>query len=210
MVKIVKKRASGNLFIKKSNFISHIFPIKNDKEAKIVIRKVRLKNKKANHCAFAYTSGRKHENQGISDDKEPSGTAGKPILDSIYKNHLINVLIIVVRYFGGIKLGSGGLIRAYSKSASLAIKKTKALNLKLYKEYKVVLDYSFYKKFLYYGKIYNIVIEKTWFTNRITVIIAVEFKNCFKIISKLKNMFAGKAQIIKLKRKWLPEKAKKY
>ncbi|WP_143875772.1 YigZ family protein, partial [Oenococcus oeni] len=111
----VKQNSTKELIIKKSRFISDIYPLKEEQEAKKIIENVRKKNPNANHVVFAYTVGLNREIQRMSDNGEPVGTAGKPVLDAITKNNLINVLITVTRYFGGIKLGAGGLIRAYSQ-----------------------------------------------------------------------------------------------
>lgn len=105
--------------IKKSKFIAQIFKINEINGVKKIISKIKEKNKKATHVCFAFRICENGTHEKAFDDGEPSGTAGKPILNVIQKRNLENVLIVVVRYFGGIKLGAGGLVRAYSKAASL-------------------------------------------------------------------------------------------
>lgn len=108
------------IIIKKSRFISYYYEINTIEEINKIILELKKEHKKAAHFPYAY----KIDNQiKKSDDKEPSGTAGMPIYTVIDKNNLNNILIVVVRYFGGIKLGAGGLFRAYLKGASEVIKK---------------------------------------------------------------------------------------
>ena len=106
--------------IKKSRFITYLYNLDNIDEVDSIVNNIREEHKKARHVVYVY----KINNTGkINDDGEPKGTAGMPIFNVIEKNNLNNILIIVVRYFGGIKLGAGGLFRAYSNSASEIIKK---------------------------------------------------------------------------------------
>lgn len=118
--KTVDKPSTGQVIEKKSNFLSFVYPINNEEMALEYINNAKKKYYDARHVVFAY----KLKEQNISrfsDDGEPQGTAGVPILDVIIKNQLENVLIIIVRYFGGVLLGAGGLIRAYSKAAATGI-----------------------------------------------------------------------------------------
>lgn len=107
--------------IKKSKFISYSFKVETLEEVKHILEEIKSKNKKATHVCYAYVISGTEFLAKAFDDGEPSGTAGKPILSVIQKQNLTNVLVVVVRYFGGIKLGAGGLVRAYSKAASLAL-----------------------------------------------------------------------------------------
>ncbi len=108
-----------NLEIKKSKFIAYYYEVNNLEEITSILSELKKEHKKARHLPFAYKID---NNIKKSDDKEPGGTAGMPILNIIDKNNLNNTLIVVVRYFGGIKLGAGGLIRAYSNAAKEVIK----------------------------------------------------------------------------------------
>ena len=110
---------SHNLEIKKSKFIAYYYEVDDASEVKDIINNLKKEHKKARHIPYAYKI---NQDMKKSDDKEPSGTSGMPILNIIQKNNLDHVLIAVVRYFGGIKLGAGGLIRAYSSSAKEVIK----------------------------------------------------------------------------------------
>lgn len=108
--------------IKKSKFISSCFEVKTANDVSKILENIKKENKKATHVCFAYRIVGTEFLEKAFDDGEPSGTAGKPILNVIQKQNLSNVLIVVVRFFGGIKLGAGGLLRAYSKAASEAVK----------------------------------------------------------------------------------------
>lgn len=104
--------------IKKSRFIGRVYHVENEEEVDVILNSVKKEHYKATHVCSAYVLATVPERQKASDDGEPSGTAGKPILEVIRKNELKNILVVVIRYFGGIKLGAGGLIRAYSGTAS--------------------------------------------------------------------------------------------
>jgi len=112
--------------IKKSKFIALVYSINNEKEAEEILSHLKVEHKKARHLPYAFkltNTARK------SDDKEPSNTAGLPILNILERENLNNTLIVVIRYFGGTKLGAGPLLRAYSKAANEAVKLLKEKNL---------------------------------------------------------------------------------
>lgn len=111
---------SGQIEIKKSKFISYYYEIISPDEVKIILDNLKKEHKKARHIAYAY---KVLNTAGKSDDKEPSGSAGMPLYNLLEKNNLNNTLLVVVRYFGGTKLGFGPLTRAYSNAAIEALKK---------------------------------------------------------------------------------------
>ncbi|MFV8478497.1 IMPACT family protein [Mycoplasma sp. SK341A] len=112
------------LIVKKSTFIGYLIPLTSKDEVKDIIAQLRKEHKKARHVCHAYLINRNGaESAGFSDDGEPKNTAGRPIYDLITLKGISNVLVVVVRYFGGIKLGAGGLIRAYRECASMTINK---------------------------------------------------------------------------------------
>lgn len=119
--KTIEHPAEGYLTEKKSKFISHIVPVKSAEEVKEILEEHRKKYYDARHVCWAYMLGWEREEFRANDDGEPSGTAGKPILGQINSAELTDVLILVVRYFGGTLLGTGGLIRAYKEAAADAI-----------------------------------------------------------------------------------------
>jgi len=133
----IKEDGQSEIEIKKSRFICSLKRIKTEEEAKDFIQALKKEHWKANHNCSAFVLGEKNDIQRSSDDGEPSGTAGVPMLEVLKKNELINVVAVVTRYFGGTKLGAGGLIRAYSSAVSHALNE-----IGMWKE-------SFKKKFLY-------------------------------------------------------------
>lgn len=127
---------------KKSKFIAHIKSVKTEEEANEYIMEMKKKYWDARHNCYAYMIGERNEIQRFSDDGEPGGTAGKPILDVITNSGLHNVVIVVTRYFGGVLLGTGGLVRAYQKSASDAVANSVITEKKKGIEAEIELDYT--------------------------------------------------------------------
>ncbi|MNK25442.1 IMPACT family member YigZ [compost metagenome] len=144
--KTVREPGSKEIVIKKSRFIGHIMPAQTESEAIAFIEQVKKEHWNAAHNCFAYMIGERDEIQKQSDDGEPSGTAGKPILEVIRSQGLKNVAIVVTRYFGGIMLGAGGLIRAYTDGAVAAIEAGGAITLVLHRQIYVEVDYTWLGK----------------------------------------------------------------
>ena len=143
--KIVKEGVS-ELEIKRSRFIAYSYPIKDDADAESKLAEIRKKHYGARHVCYAYVSDASGNRARFSDDGEPGGTAGKPILEVIKNNDLKKSLIAVVRYFGGILLGAGGLTRAYSDSAANVLKNAGFDFMEERDVYEIRTDYSTYKK----------------------------------------------------------------
>jgi len=164
-------RSSGSLevVIRKSRFIGHVMPVENEDEAVSFIEDIKKKHWNATHNCSAYTLGERDEIQRQSDDGEPSGTAGKPILEVIRNQGVKNVAIVVTRYFGGIMLGAGGLIRAYTDGAVLALEAGEVITRVLRREVFVEIDYT------WLGKVENelrgrgIKTGETLFTDKVTL-----------------------------------------
>ncbi len=139
--KTVLKGGTGEIVEKKSRFIATVRPVKNEEEALAFLEEMRKKYWDARHNCYAYSIGKNREFTRCSDDGEPSGTAGRPMLDVILGEDIYNVAVVVTRYFGGVLLGTGGLVRAYSKAVqeglagSLVIEKKKGISLKVTTDY---------------------------------------------------------------------------
>ncbi len=129
--------------INKSIFTTYLKRVTDVDTAKAYIKEVKAIHPNATHHVTAYLIGQTAEAGHANDDGEPSGTAGLPVLDVFKKNNLTNFVCIVVRYFGGIKLGAGGLVRAYSSSASLALKEAGIIEIINYQELSLTFNYSF-------------------------------------------------------------------
>lgn len=136
--------------IEKSRFICYLQRAFSEQEAKDYILSIKKMHPKANHACSAFIMGEHNEMQRSNDDGEPSGTAGVPMLESLKMNEMNDTVAVVVRYFGGIKLGAGGLIRAYSKSVSEAIHSAQLMNKCLTKHYLVTFTYDLIGKLDYY------------------------------------------------------------
>jgi uncharacterized YigZ family protein len=147
-LRVPVKTKTGKLEIKRSVFISTAFPVENESEVKTTIGKVRTQHPKCNHVVYAYSLGMGGGMAfGMSDDGEPKGTAGKPALNVLRHSGLTNVLVTIVRYFGGIELGKGGLVKAYTESVKKALEnlpsKKATIDLKMmldfgYEQYEIV------------------------------------------------------------------------
>ena len=160
MYKTIEDNGEFELIEKKSRFIANAIYVENKTEAENKIKEIKKKFYDAKHHCFAY---RILDNESIyeksSDDGEPSGTAGSPLLNILQKNNFCNMLIIVTRYFGGILLGTGGLVRAYSGAAAGAIENCSKINIEKGTEYSLIVDYTNFKKIQYYCKINKITIN---------------------------------------------------
>ena len=138
-MKTINQTFTNEIIIEKSKFIGIIKPLNNKDDVKNILNEIKKEYPKATHYCYGYiVNGLQKSN----DDGEPSSTAGKPILETLLKNDLFNVILIVVRYFGGIKLGAGGLTRAYVDSASQTIKKSILLTKKEVEIYKINTSYE--------------------------------------------------------------------
>ncbi|MDY0405079.1 YigZ family protein [Virgibacillus sp. 179-BFC.A HS] len=137
-----QKSGSDEITIQKSRFIGTVRRVETEEQAQEFIEEMKKKYHDATHNCSAYMIGEHDQIQKANDDGEPSGTAGVPILEVIKKQHLKDTAIVVTRYFGGIKLGAGGLIRAYSTTASQAIKTTGMVKRQLMQGYAVTIDYT--------------------------------------------------------------------
>ena len=164
----IKENTTEEITEKKSKFIANFIKVETKEEAEEKIKKIKKKYHDARHNCIAY---RVIENgkliERASDDGEPSGTAGGPMLNILQKNNLCNVLVVVTRYFGGILLGTGGLVRAYSEATTKAIDKAEKIKKTSGSEMEVIVEYSEYEKFKYYCKKNDIIIIKTDYSENI-------------------------------------------
>ena len=153
-MKTVKENFTNEIIIKNSRFITLLFQVFDDTDISSIIDKVKIEYPKANHYCYAYITENKKK---ASDDGEPGGTAGMPMLNVLEKENIINVLAITVRYFGGIKLGAGGLVRAYSKSVRDAILRCNEVEVVKGVKVKITISYDMQKNLDYTLREYNVV-----------------------------------------------------
>lgn len=138
----IKNMVTSELIINKSKFLNYLVPVSSVEDANDTLLQLRKKYPDANHHCFAYVIGKNQEIQKYSDDGEPSKTAGMPMIEVLKKQELTNVLTVSIRYFGGIKLGAGGLVRAYTKSVSGAIKEVIFTNIINYTEMNISIPFD--------------------------------------------------------------------
>lgn len=182
----LKKSSTAEIIEKRSKFIASAFHITNKEEAENIINELKKKYYDAKHNCFAFSLLDENGNciEKASDDGEPSGTAGAPILNVIKKNNLNNLLIVVTRYFGGILLGTGGLTRAYSSVANLAIENGKTIKQEKGIELLIEIEYADNEKFRYYCGKNNINITDTQYGENIFHKIEINEEEYKKLIQK--------------------------
>ena len=184
------------LEIKKSRFINLVFPIETEAEAEAILAEIRKKHYKATHVCWAYVLNTNPRRQKASDDGEPSGTAGKPILEVIDHRDLKDVLVVVIRYFGGIKLGTGGLIRAYGGGASDVLNHCTVIKKQFSDQLQVTVSYSSY------GGLSNSLLERDVipvnedFGENVTLSFQIPVAETKEFLAWVEDKTNGTAQII--------------
>ena len=181
--------------IKKSRFICHIKRVTTEEEARNFIQAVKKEHYKATHNCSAFILGEQSEIKRSSDDGEPSGTAGVPMLGVLENHQLTNVCAVVTRYFGGIKLGAGGLIRAYSSNVALAIKEIGIVHIKEQLGLRIALSYSQYQELPNFLKANHLQEQDTSFTEQVQTTIFVDKNDKDSMIEGLIELFNGKIDI---------------
>ena len=175
--------------VEKSKFISYAFKIDNLEQFNKIHSDLKKEHFKAKHICYAY----KIDNEiKFSDDGEPSGTAGKPILSVIEKENLTNIAIFVVRYFGGILLGSGRLLRTYIEATKLVINKAKKVELIKMYDFKVLCEYDCINQFKYFLKSHSFIIKSLSFNDKIFI----EFLTPLSFNENLEELFYKKIEVI--------------
>ena len=176
---------------KRSLFIGHAMRTDSEDEALAFVKKIKKEYSDATHNVFAYTM-----NKGVlarySDDGEPQGTSGMPTLDTIRKSGVDNACVVITRYFGGTLLGAGGLVRAYSHTASLALEAAGIITYEPYSQYELKCGYSEYQRYSAYFTDIGAVIDDTVFEADVTVRFAVKRREGDAVVSKIVEMSYGK------------------
>lgn len=190
----IQKQIQAEIVEKKSKFIAHLLPVESVEEAEAFVKELKKRYYDARHNCVAYRIV--EENKIVeksNDDGEPSGTAGAPMLTILQKNNLANVVIVVTRYFGGILLGTGGLVRAYSDSLLKAIDESQKIMKCQGSQMQVILEYNEFDRFQYYCKNHDISITNVEYSQYI--VCKIELEDAKKEI--LWEDFEKKAIIIK-------------
>ncbi|MFH5836416.1 YigZ family protein [Proteiniclasticum sp. C24MP] len=194
---------------KKSVFIGIAKRVFTEEEAKQFISEIKSRYKDARHHVYAYTIEEDMHIQRYSDDGEPHGTGGIPILDVIRKNDLRNVCVVVVRYFGGILLGAGGLTRAYVKGAADAIEAAGVVERVSGHQIDLILEYDLFGKLQYFLKENQIDIKDTQYTDKVKASVFVETIQKEQIVQEMMNLTAGKVEIEILEEELFYKRGKK-
>lgn len=190
--------------IRRSEFITHVKRVRSEEELFSALSELRKKYSDATHVCYAAVFDVAGNAARFSDDGEPGGTAGAPILEAIKQSGIKEVLVAVVRYFGGVKLGAGGLVRAYSSSASSALKNAPKLTRTLCDVYALTTDFSKAKKIASTLPKAEINVLSTEYTNNVTFTLAVQSGR--KIEPRLAEMLAEKPRLTKLGTDYIEEK----
>lgn len=193
--KTILNQAEAEIIEKKSRFIATVRPVKDEDEARAFIDEMKKKYWNATHNVFAYQIGDRNEIQRCSDDGEPQGTAGKPVLDVLAGEDIKNTAIVVTRYFGGTLLGTGGLVRAYGKSAKEGILSAGIAEMVLYRKFSIVTDYPTSGKIQYEILQDGHIIHDTIYTENVEFIVLTEADFADSFNSKMIDVSNGKAQI---------------
>ena len=190
----VKAYAEDSFTEKKSEFIGQICPVKNSDEAIAFIEAVKAKHRKARHNVYAYMT-REGNISRYSDDGEPQGTGGVPVLEVLRKEGLTDICVVVTRYFGGILLGGGGLVRAYSHACKLAVDASVRMIMCSCSRLTVRCDYGLYGKLSYILPEYQVKIENEAFADGVTLTLLVKDRFCEALKDKLTDTANGKVSI---------------
>lgn len=191
----IHKTGESLVIEKKSKFIGIAVPVSSEEEALAVIAEEKRRYRDARHHCSAFCVGIEQPLQRASDDGEPSGTAGKPMLEVITGNNLCNVIIVVTRYFGGTLLGTGGLVRAYTKAAVEAVEAAGIVTMGLGHRLRTSCDYSTAGKIQYLFDTEDIPVLNTDYTDKVTMEFLVPEAGCGQIKKKLTDLSGGTASI---------------
>lgn len=192
--KAVYEGKTGEIVEKKSRFIATVFSVESEDEALEIVAKMKKKYWDARHNCYAYVIGDNNQVQRFSDDGEPSQTAGKPILDVLLAEQIHNVLVVVTRYFGGTLLGTGGLVRAYSKATKMGLDNSILVDKVYGTRLRIRLDYSGTQKVKHILSQLNVYTIDTIYTDVVEEIVVVENEKLETLKEQIKEVTNGKGE----------------
>ena len=193
--KTTAENGTASYEIQKSRFIAYTSHVETEAEARDFVTAIKKKHFDARHNCSAWVLGADSSQQKSNDDGEPGGTAGNPILEAIKQHGLTNVVVVVTRYFGGIKLGAGGLIRAYSHTASLGLEATPCLEVKPFCLMEAEMNYSLLGTVENWIRNEELRTGETAYLDKVTVRLLVEPADCEAISTELTNLTAAQCKI---------------
>jgi len=192
---ILYKEGTGEIIEKKSRFIASFRPVKTEEEAQAFIEEIRKKYWDASHNCYAWILGENGEGKRCSDDGEPSQTAGKPMLDVLEGEEVVNLCVVVTRYFGGTLLGTGGLVRAYSGAVKEGLKECTVLKLVPAKKLIIDTDYNGVGKIQYLLSQSNITTLNSEYTDHVVLTVLVPDEEVLKLQADITEATGGKANL---------------
>ncbi len=191
----ITETGTSEVIIKKSRFLGIAANVDSEEEARELLNAIRKEHYSARHVCYAYSIGDNNPALKFSDDGEPGGTAGRPILDVVTNSGVSNIIIIVVRYFGGVLLGTGGLVRAYTESAQEAVKAAEKTTVWVTETFDITLDYGDFERV-------KSLIEKiegasldVAYTDKVVISATVPEKECDRLKQEIIEVTAGRAAI---------------
>lgn len=193
--KILYKEGTGEIVEKKSRFIASFRPVKTEEEAQAFIEEIRKKYWDASHNCYAWILGENGEGKRCSDDGEPSQTAGKPMLDVLEGEEIVNLCVVVTRYFGGTLLGTGGLVRAYSGAVKEGLKSCTVLKLVPAKKLIIDTDYNGVGKIQYLLAQSDITTLNSEYTDHVVLTVLVPDEEVLKLQADITEATGGKANL---------------
>lgn len=193
--KIIEYGGVGEIEEKKSRFIAQVQAVSTEEEAAAFIESVRKRYWDARHHCYAYILGEQGQTVRFSDDGEPSGTAGRPILEVLTGSGIRNLVLVVTRYFGGTLLGTGGLVRAYTQAAQAGIAASRVAVMRYGYHLTVETDYNGIGKIQYLLGQRRIPIEDSVYTQQVTVTCKVPFEEKETLLHEITEATAGRAQV---------------
>lgn len=195
-MKIIYKNGTDEIVEKKSRFIANVFKVESEEQAVDIVNNMKKKFWDARHNCYAYIIGNNNEVQKFSDDGEPSGTAGKPIMDIILSEKIHNCLIVVTRYFGGTLLGTGGLIRAYQEATKKGIAQSEVIDAIEGVSAYIDTDYNNMGKIQYICAEQNVLIEDIEYTDKVHIKLLIPKEYYMQFVHIITDRFSGNVEVI--------------
>ena len=200
----IKETASSEITIQKSRFIGYALPCESEEDAQLFIRNTREKYRDAKHHCYAYIIG---VNSGImrySDDGEPGGTAGMPMMDVLKNSGIVNCCVVVVRYFGGILLGTGGLVRAYTQACKAAVEAASVVRMELSVVMECMVAYPFWNQIQFSLQNMPVSIDHVSYTDSVHFNLCARSRDLAAAVVVIDNLTGGKAVWSEPEEKYMP------
>ena len=199
----ITETGESEVIIKKSRFLGTAVNVESEEEAREIVASIRKEHYSARHVCYAYSIGETNPSLKFSDDGEPGGTAGKPILEVITNSGISNILIVVVRYFGGVLLGTGGLVRAYTRSAQEAVAAAEKKTICLSNIYDITLEYSDFDKVKYLIDNTEGTSYEVGYSDKVVINVIVPEVRAEEMIQQISEKTAGRSEVKYLETKMI-------